>query len=63
MRTNVEINDKLMAEAIRLSKAKTKKQAIEMALQSFVSSLRRKKMLYLKGKVSWEGDLSEMRSA
>ena len=62
MRTNIEINDKLMETAQRLSKIKTKKEVVEQALENFIKELRRKDMLNLEGKVRWEGDLDEMRS-
>jgi len=63
MRTNVEINDRLMEEAIVLSKAKTKKEIIDIALKNYISQMKRKSMVDLFGKVKWEGDLNEMRTS
>jgi len=63
MRTNVEINDKLMDEILRLSKIKTKKEAIDKALQFFVRLLKQRAMLNLRGNVRWEGDLDDMRTS
>lgn len=62
MRTNVEINDKLIEEAIVLSKAKTKKEIIDIALKNYINQMKRKSMVDLFGKVKWEGDLNEMRT-
>ena len=63
MRTNVEINDKIMDEVLRLSKIKTKKEAIEKALQHFIRLLKQRDMLHLRGTVNWEGDLNDMRTS
>lgn len=63
MRTNIEINDKLMKTALRLSKIKTKKEVVEQALENFIKELQRKDMLNLRGKVNWTGNLEEMRKA
>ena len=62
MRTNININDELIAEAMALTGAKTKKQAVEEALKEVVQ--RRKTanaILALRGKVDWVGDLDVMR--
>ena len=61
MRINIDIDDQLMQQALRLSQAKTKKEVVELALQSFVKNLQRQQLLTLHGKVIWEGDLEAMR--
>jgi Arc/MetJ family transcription regulator len=61
MRTNVEIDDKLMKEAQRLSGLKTKRAVIDAALRMFVRVKRQSDILKLAGKVRWEGNLDEMR--
>lgn len=61
MRTNIVIDKKLMLEAMQLSRVKTKKGVVELALEHLVRSLKRRKMKDLFGKVKWEGDLREMR--
>lgn len=61
MRTNVEINDNLMDEVLRLGKIRTKREAIDQALQHFVRLLKQQGMLNLKGKIKWDGDLDDMR--
>ena len=62
MRTNIDIDDALMAEAMELLGGKTKKQTVEQALKDMVR-LRKaaKSLLALRGKIKWEGDLDAMR--
>lgn len=61
MRTNIDLDDHLIEQALQLSKAKTKKEVVALALDSFVKSLQRQQLLALRGKVVWEGDLDAMR--
>ncbi|GAB4050857.1 type II toxin-antitoxin system VapB family antitoxin [Spirosoma litoris] len=62
MRTNIDISDKLLEEAMQLSQAKTKKEVVEQALENYVNMLNRKQILDWPGKVHWEGDLEQMRT-
>lgn len=61
MRTNIEIDDQLMAEAMQVLGAKTKREAVETALRDVVRQGQRLEMLNLFGKINWVGDLDEMR--
>ena len=61
MRTNIEIDDKLLKEAMKISKVKSKKDLVNHALEELIRLNKRKKMLSLFGKVKWEGNLDEMR--
>ncbi len=61
MRTNIDLDAHLVEQALLLSKAKTKKEVVTLALDSFVKSLQRQQLLALRGKVEWEGDLDAMR--
>ena len=61
MRTNINIDDKLMEEAMKISKLKSKKELVNHALEELIRLNKRKKMLSLFGKVRWEGNLDEMR--
>jgi Arc/MetJ family transcription regulator len=63
LRTNVELDEKLLAEAMKLTRIKTKKETVNLALEELVRKMKRKKMLDLEGKVHWEGDLDEMRKS
>lgn len=62
MRTNIELDDVLVKQAIKLSKLKTKREVVQEALKSYVASMKKRELLNLKGRVSWEGNLKEMRS-
>ncbi|MEK7698749.1 MAG: type II toxin-antitoxin system VapB family antitoxin [Nitrospirota bacterium] len=62
-RTNIELNDKILKEALKLTRIKTKKDVVNYALGELVRKIRRKKMLELEGKVKWEGNLNEMRTS
>ena len=62
-RTNIELNDKIIKEAIKLTHLKTKKDVVNYAMEELVKRLRRKKILELEGRVKWEGNLDEMRAS
>jgi Arc/MetJ family transcription regulator len=62
MRTNIELDDVLVNQAIKLSKLRTKREVIQEALKSYVASMKKRQLLNLKGRVSWEGNLKDMRS-
>ena len=49
MRTNIVIDDQLVADAMKLSGARTKREVVELALRRLVSSARQKDILDLVG--------------
>jgi Arc/MetJ family transcription regulator len=51
MRTNVVLNDELVAEALALSGVKTKKDLIDLALKELVMSRKRLDLLKLAGQI------------
>lgn len=61
-RTNIEIDDKLMADALRATGAKTKKEAVELGLRTLLDLHAQEKAGELRGKITWEGDLNAMRT-
>jgi Arc/MetJ family transcription regulator len=61
MRTNNEIDDQLLSEAMRSSGARTKKAAVEAGLRLLVKTHAQTAIRRLRGKVRWEGDLNESR--
>lgn len=63
MRTNIVIDDQLMAEALKASGYKTKKEAVEQGLKLLVRLSKQQEIRKLRGNIKWEGDLDEMRSA
>lgn len=62
-RTNIDLNDRILKEAGKLTHLKTKKEIVNYAMEALVKRLRRKKILELEGKVKWEEDLDEMRKS
>ena len=62
MRTNIVIDDELMNEVIRLTGAKTKKDAVELGLRTLVRIKKQEKIKGFKGKLAWNGDLGSMRT-
>jgi Arc/MetJ family transcription regulator len=61
MRTNIEIDDQLMRQAMRSSGSRTKRATVEEALRLLVQVRRQAGIRRLRGKIRWEGDLDEMR--
>lgn len=62
MRTNIDIDDDLMAEALRRSGAPTKRAAVEEGLRLLIQTRRQAGLRRLRGKVRWQGDLDESRA-
>ena len=62
MRTNIEIDDALMQQALQATGAKTKREAVELGLKSLVQLRGQERARELKGKITWEGDLNDMRT-
>jgi Arc/MetJ family transcription regulator len=61
MRTNIVIDDQLMAEALKATGLNTKKEAVEEGLKLLVRRNRQQEIRKLRGKLKWEGNLHEMR--
>ena len=61
MRTNIEIDDALLREAMASTGLKTKKATIEEALKRLVANDRLRHALEDLDGIGWEGDLDEMR--
>lgn len=62
MRTNIDIDDQLMADALAATGAKTKREVVEDGLRSLLRLKRQMRALEFRGKLHWEGDLDEMRA-
>jgi Arc/MetJ family transcription regulator len=61
MRTNIDIDDTLMAEAQRASGLATKKQTVEEALRLMIRLRRQKDVGAAFGKYRWQGNLAASR--
>lgn len=62
MRTNIVIDDRLMAAALKATGLKTKKEAVELGLQTLVQLKQQADIRKLRGKLRWEGNLKKSRS-
>jgi len=62
MRTNIVIDDKLMRDALQATGLKTKREAVELGLQTLLSLKRQAGIRRLRGKLDWQGDLNLMRA-
>lgn len=61
MRTNIDLDDALLAEAMQLSGLSTKKATVEAALREYVEDARRREALKKMHGMGWDGDLDKMR--
>lgn len=62
MRTNIEIDDKLMRDALKTTRAKTKREVVELGLRTLLRLGRQQEIRSLRGKLMWQGDLEAMRT-
>ncbi|MBI4745414.1 MAG: type II toxin-antitoxin system VapB family antitoxin [Deltaproteobacteria bacterium] len=62
-RTNVDIDDRLVKEGLKLTHMKTKKELVNYALEELVKKIKRKGILKFEGRIAWEGNLNEMRAS
>jgi Arc/MetJ family transcription regulator len=61
VRTNIDIDDRLMTQAMRRSGAPTKKAAVEAGLRLLAQTHAQGSIRRLRGKVQWDGDLAQSR--
>lgn len=62
MRTNIEIDDKLMNEVLKATGLKTKKDVVELGLKTLIKLNKQENIKKLRGKLQWTGDLEDMRA-
>lgn len=63
MRTNIDLDDELLAEAMAATGLRTKKAAIEEALRRLVRAEQQRRAIEDMRGLGWDGDLDAMRSA
>jgi Arc/MetJ family transcription regulator len=63
MRTNIDIDDALMEQAMRASGKPTKRAVVEEALALLIRTRRQVRIRRWRGKVAWEGDLNVSRAS
>ncbi len=62
MRTNIVIDDALMRKAMRATGLTTKRTVVHAGLRLLVQVQAQKGIRRLRGRITWEGNLDEMRS-
>ena len=63
MRTNIFIDDDLMAEAMEALGAKSKREAVDMALRKAVLARKQLKAWDALRGTGWDGNLGDMRTS
>lgn len=63
MRTNIEIDDKLMHDVLKATGLKTKKDAVELGLKTLIRLKKQERIKNYRGRLTWTGDLDDMRTA
>ncbi|GHV47428.1 DUF2191 domain-containing protein [Spirochaetia bacterium] len=62
MRTNVDLDDALVTQAMKISGINTKRAVLNMVLKEYIRKNNLKRILKYKGSNVWEGNLEEMRT-
>lgn len=62
MRTNIMIDETLMADVLRATGVKTKREAVELGLKTLLMLKQQEAIKAFKGRLTWEGDLEQMRT-
>ena len=62
MRTNIVIDDELMSQVMKLTGLRTKREAVELGLKALLKLKKQESIRNYRGKLSWEGDLDDMRT-
>jgi Arc/MetJ family transcription regulator len=62
MRANIDMDDRLMRQALRASGRTTKRGVVDEALKLLVQTRSQAGIRKLRGRIRWEGDLESSRS-
>lgn len=62
MKTNIEIDENLVASALKVTGLEATDKVIELALQLLIQVKRQEAIKDFRGKLAWEGDLNTMRT-
>ena len=62
MRTNIEIDDKLMSDVLKATGLKTKKDVVELGLKTLIRLKKQERIKAFRGQLKWTGDLDDMRT-
>jgi Arc/MetJ family transcription regulator len=61
MLTNIDLDEEKIKEIMELKNFKTKKEAVNAAIDNFLRVLSASELLKMKGSNVWEGNLDEIR--
>ncbi len=62
MRTNIVIDDALMQNVLNATGLKTKREAVELGLQTLLRLKKQEHIKSFRGKLDWDGNLDAMRT-
>lgn len=62
MRTNIVIDDDLMAQALESTGAASKREVVELGLRALIRLEQQGQIRAFRGKLAWDGDLDEIRA-
>lgn len=62
-RVTIALDDRLVAEGLRLTRSKTKRESVDLALRELIAQKSRKKILVLAGKVGWRDNPATLRKS
>ena len=62
MRTSIMIDEKLLADAIAATGARTKKEAVELGLKALIQLKKQESLRGFRGKLKWRDDLERLRT-
>jgi len=62
-RTNIDIDDKLVKEGLKVTHLRTKKELVNYALEELLKRAKRRCILKFEGKVQWKGNLRHLRAS
>jgi Arc/MetJ family transcription regulator len=62
MRSHIAVDEKLMNEALKVTGARTKREAVELGLKTLLQLNRQAAIRQLRGAVQWTGDLEAIRT-
>ena len=60
-RTNIVLDDKLVEDCLKATGLKTQRALVDHALRELLRHESQTKILELKGKIHWQGDLDQWR--
>lgn len=60
-RINIDLDENLVREGLRVFQCKSKRELVHLALTELLKGAKRREILTLRGQVKWEADLAELR--